>query len=140
MLSGHQRSTQAWLTVPRDRLWVPDPSSPSMSLRGPGPAQAFAPCPVHQGSVSPPLRPQDPASPHGSRPSPVQLLPRPPQPRASPPPMPRCAAGSPILTSSPPSTPLRVAGPNKLHPAPLCSLVRPSLLLVSSNWLPCGGN
>lgn len=58
-----------------------------------------------------------------------------PSPRASPPPMPPSTAGASVLISSPPLHP----SPRR-RPQPLCSLIKPSLLVVSSNLLPCGGN
>lgn len=98
LLSGHERSTQAWHNSPRARLRVPEPNSlSSQSLRGPGPAPAFVPWSIASKPPSPhhsgPKVPSHPMAPN----SPLASLHL--SPRASPPPVPH-AAESPVLPSS----------------------------------------
>lgn len=46
-----------------------------------------------------------------------------------------CRNTSPVLSFVPSFVPFKVGGPNVLYPVPLYSLVKPSLLVVSSNLL-----
>lgn len=137
LLSGHQRSTQAWLNGPQGQALGPrtrlSPRAHLWSLGGPEPAQAFVPCPSHSDSFphSSGLTLPPHATAHDPSPSSFCLGHLSPRPALQPGPL--CfRITHPGLQA--PALPLRVSGPNMLHPMCLHPLSPGCQSQLASPW------